>query len=115
MGMKRKMTPKQFRSRVAVVMREELKQPERWHYVSFAGEKFLGVVIIQAHGVGDATMKCGLLGINPGGEVMCVAMPDGIVAQVPESYRNRLLSKAEVLELWPEAKSQREWEKEGIA
>jgi hypothetical protein len=109
MGMNRK----KFRERVAEVMREELKQPERWHYVSFADDKFLGAVIIQAHGTADATMKCGLLGINPGGSVMCIAMPPGTVPG--DKWRNRLLSKAEVQTIWPDAKSLRELEEEGIA
>jgi hypothetical protein len=67
---RKKMSTKQFRERVATVLRSELDEPERWHYISFAGEKFLGVVIIKGHGITDATMKCNLLGINPGGQVM---------------------------------------------
>jgi hypothetical protein len=112
--MSRKLKPgsKEWKARVAEVMREELAQPEQWHWVSFADEVFRGAVVIQAHGVTDAATKCHALNINPGGQVMALPMPPEILAQVPESYRNRLLTKAEVKELWPDAKSLREYEEE---
>jgi hypothetical protein len=97
---------------VAEVTREELQNPEVWHYVSFADEQFRGVVVIQAHGIGDAISKCHRLNINPGGEVIAIPIPDEILAQVPEADRNRLLSKADVLRIWPDAKSVREREEE---
>ena len=101
----------EFQARVAEVMKEELQEPERWFYLSFAAEKFNGAVIIQAHGITDATMKCNLLGINPGGEVFCIAFPPEI--PVPgQQYRNRLLSKTDVQEIWPDAKSIREFGEE---
>ena len=105
------MDEKQFRDRVTEVTRQELDTPEAWHYVSFADKSFKGAVIIKAHGINDALMKINLLQINPGGEVLCIQFPEDMVLPEP-SFRNRLLSKEDVLELWPEAKSQREWEQE---
>lgn len=109
---KRKQTKKEWRARVAEVARQELQEPELWHYVSFADKVFHGVVIIKAHGITDAVSKCHRLNINPGGQVMCVPMPDKIVAQVPEADRTRLLTKADVQRIWPDAKSLREHEEE---
>lgn len=112
--MARKMNSTQFKKRVATVLRGELDQPERWHYVSFADKVFHGGVIIKAHGITDATMKCNLLGINPGGQVMCFEFPADM--PVPDTkWRNRLLSKSDVLEIWPDAKSLGEFEKEANA
>ena len=106
---------KKWRERVAEVTLEEMGEPEVWHYVSFADEVFHGVVIIKAHGVGDAVSKCHRLNINPGGQVRAVPMPEEIIAQVPESHRNRLLSKEDVQSIWPDAKSLREHEEEAAA
>ena len=101
-----------FRRRVAEVTLEELGEPEVWHYVSFAAETFNGAVVIKAHGIGDAVSKCHRLNINPGGQVLAVMMPDEIVAQVPETHRNRLLSREDVQSIWADAKTIREHEEE---
>jgi hypothetical protein len=111
--MKRKKWKKgEFRERIDTVLRGEMDSPMQWHYVSFADKVFHGVVIIQAHGITDALTKCNILGINPGGQVMAVPMPDEIIAQVPEADRTRLLSKEDVKRMWPDAKSIREHEEE---
>lgn len=102
------MNAKQFKKRRAEVLRKEFAEPEGWMYLSFADEKFRGVVVIKAHGLVDAISRTHALGINPGGQVMGVDMPDEIVAQVPEDCRTRLLTKAEVQRIWPDAKSLRE-------
>jgi hypothetical protein len=109
---KKHLEKKAFKARVAQVLRSELDQPEEWHYLSFADEVFRGVVIIKAHGITDAITKCHHLNINPGGQVLGVSIPDEIIAQVPDTHRNRLLSEAEVKELWPDAKRLREHEAE---
>ena len=103
---------KQFRNRIAEVTAEKLAQPERWMYLSFADEKFNGVVVIMAHGIVDAISKTHRLGINPGGQVMCVDMPEYVIAQVPEDCRTRLLSDKDVRRIWPDAKTIREHERE---
>lgn len=109
------MDDKQFKERVAEVLLGELAEPEQWHYVSFADEVFRGVVVIKAHGITDAVRLCHALNINPGGQVMCVPMPDEILAQVPETDRTRLLTRADVQRIWPDAKSIREHEEETAA
>jgi hypothetical protein len=113
--MGKKQTKAQWKRRIAEVVHGELSEPELWHYVSFADALFRGVVIIKAHGIADAVMKCHLLDINPGGEVMCIAIPDEIVAQIPKESRNRLLTREEVCAIWPDAKTLREHEEDDRA
>jgi hypothetical protein len=109
------MKKKEFRKRVAEVLRSELGEPEQWHYVSFADKVFHGVVIIKAHGITDAIRLCHALNINPGGQVMCVPISEEIIAQVPETDRQRLLSREDVQRIWLDAKSIREHEEEKAA
>lgn len=46
------------------------------------------------------------VGINPGGQVMAVPIP---AENIPdEKYHNRLLSKEDIQEFWPDAKTLRE-------
>lgn len=107
-----KLGTKKWKQRVAEVLRSELQQPEVWQYVSFADEVFRGVVIIKAHGITDAVTKIHALNINPGGQVICLPMPNEMLAQVHESDRERLLTKEDVLRIWPDAKSIKEHESE---
>ena len=63
------------------------------------GEQFLGVAIVEAIDIADATEKCWRLGINPGGEVLSVEVPE----EKYESYSphtNKLLTKEEVVRLF---------------
>jgi hypothetical protein len=108
------MKDEQFASRVNEVLQKELETPEKWLYVSFATEtEFCGAVVIQAHGLTDALMKINALGINPHGEVLAFPIPDDGSFQMPEEkFRNVLLSKKQVKELWPDAMSIREFEEE---
>lgn len=77
------------------VIQEELESPERLMYLSFASEEgFLGAVIVSAHGVATAVVKCWALRCNPGGEVMAKEVPGGI--EIPEAFQNRLLSREEL-------------------
>lgn len=72
-------------------------------WLSFAGEKFLGVAIVPARGnklsrnaLRSAIRKTHELGINPGGEVLAVALS---AAQTPPpEYLNRLLNREEANE-----------------
>ena len=70
-----------------------------WMWCSFAdpdlpaGQQFLGVAIVEAEDVVTAAMQAHLLGINPGGEVMGVLLPDDLLP--PEHWRNRLLTREE--------------------
>jgi len=109
------MAEQEFIDRVNEVMAQETLEPTRWMYLSFADEKFNGAVIIEANGLAHAITHCHSLGINPGGEVMGVDMPDEIIAQVPENMRTKLLSKEDVQSIWSDAKSLREFEAEDAA
>ena len=105
-----KQAAEEWEKRVAEVFLQEMQQPETWHYISFADKVFHGAVIIMAHGIADAVSKCHRLNINPGGQVLCVPMPEDIIAQVPETDRIRLLTREDVQRIWPDAKTIREHE-----
>jgi hypothetical protein len=112
---KKKLSDKEFRARAAELLRQELKEPERWWYLSFADPgKFNGAIIIQAHGMTDALTKINWLGINPGGQVQAIPFrPE--VAIPEEKWRNRLLTREELDQIWPDVMSTDEikaWVKE---
>lgn len=79
-------------------------EPLKWWWLSFAdparpkGTQFLGVMVIQAQGIGDACHKAHLVGYNPGGEVVGRPFPDW-APEPPQQYRNRLLTKIEAADL----------------
>lgn len=112
-----KLTALEFERAVARELAKESDSPEQWMYLSFAGKTFNGAVFLRAKGMAHAMQALADLGIkNPGGEVIGVAIPEeeenNLPPTTPESYRNRLLNKADILEIWPESKSIREWEAE---
>lgn len=81
------------------MLREESELPlEQW-WLSFCdpnlpeGTQFLGAVCIDARGVADATHRVNMMGLNLGGEIMFVKIPDG--KRVREDYCNRVLNKEE--------------------
>src|ERR1017187_10336159 len=52
---------------------EERRHSPRWFYLSFATDyEFLGAAIARANGLLTAVQRTTDLGINPGGEVMCI-------------------------------------------
>ena len=59
-------------------------------WLSFSGEKFLGVAVIDAKTATAAIQKSHRLGINPGGEVMVIEMPPAEAKPYP---RNKLLPR----------------------
>lgn len=74
-----------------------------WFYMSFvhpdrsAGDRFVGGCYVQGESMPDALTRSWKLGINPGGEVKILELPgDKFDALVPESDRERLLSREEV-------------------
>jgi hypothetical protein len=98
-----------FASRVFEVMIEEMNGPERWHYLSFADSEFRGAVVVWARGATHALLRANELRANPGGEVLCVPIPEDKVPA--EKFRDRLLGKAEIEEMWGEpCKTIREWD-----
>jgi hypothetical protein len=108
------MRERTLKARMQQKLAEEMNEPEKWLYLSFADEKFNGGVVIKAHGMMDAVTKTHALGINPGGQVISIEVPDEHLPD--EKFRNRLLSKEDVLEMWPDSKHLREiWEEENEA
>jgi hypothetical protein len=85
--------------RLQAMLGDELRNGEpQWWWLSFVdpdrpeGDRFLGVVIVEARGPTTATQRAHDLGINPGGEVAIVPLPG---PPRPED-RERLLTRAEV-------------------
>ncbi len=70
----------------------------KWYYLSFADKKFLGAVYLQSTDSQHAILAARALGINPGGEVLCIGpiKDDEIDLHVPPTNRYRLLSAAEI-------------------
>ena len=77
------------------MMKEEMSgNPKEWLYLSFADETgFLGGAIVQGWGTITATFQAHNLGINPGGEVLCMDIPQD---RVIKETTNRLLSKVDM-------------------
>ena len=64
-------------------------------YMSFASDAgFLGAVMVMANNAVHAAERAWELGINPGGEVMALPVPDGV--EVPPEFRDRLLSREDI-------------------
>jgi hypothetical protein len=67
----------------------------RWFYVSFAGDEgFRGVVHIDASDEDAVLERTNELEVNPGGEMLILAIPDDIAEKVlAHGYARRLLSE----------------------
>ena len=63
------------------------------------GQQFLGVSVVDGFNLASAAANAHRLGCNPGGEVMGIEAPEDMIHMVPESYRNRLLTRSEAEEL----------------
>ena len=85
--------------RLVAKERAECIQPV-WWYLSFAGgdEGWRGGVIVLAHGFATALLEANRLKINPHGEVSGHPIPGDKAPAL--KFRNRLLTKAELEELW---------------
>jgi hypothetical protein len=64
------------------------------YYISFADDKFLGAVFIEAPCFQLAPFMAALFGVNPGGEAMIVDLPDR--AEIPAKWMNKLMSKEDI-------------------
>jgi hypothetical protein len=67
-------------------------------WLSFATGGFVGVAIVRAETADLAIKRATELGINPGGEVLVVALPDDAMAdaEISQWGVDRLISKAEL-------------------
>ena len=57
------------------------------------GSAFLGVSIVAAATFEDAIGVAWNEGVNPGGEVAGIDLPDDMAARVPDEYKTRLLTR----------------------
>lgn len=79
---------------------ERSSKPLGWYWLSFVepsaadGQRFLGVAIVEGHGVSSAAIRAHDLEINPGGEVQAVELIGNDIP--PPEMRNRLLSREEL-------------------
>jgi len=86
-----------WKARRAQILTDELRQPLRWFWLSFADdEQFLGGALIEAHGPMHAMEQSHKLGISPGGECVIAVGDLPPSAVLPDSAKNRLLSEAEI-------------------
>jgi hypothetical protein len=91
------MRDRTWKARRDKIIKEELAQPEHWWWLSFADESgFLGAVLTRAHGFVTAVTKTHMLGVNPGGEVRGMEIPDEVIDSSlynHKQYADQLLSK----------------------
>jgi hypothetical protein len=91
----------EWKARRAQILTDELSQPLRWFYLSFADDQaFRGAAIVEAHGPAHAMELTHRLGINPGGQVAAWELPEQIAATLPAEAKNRLLNKPELERLF---------------
>ncbi len=76
-----------------------------WWWMSFAdpalpkGEQFLGASIVKANTFLLAHVETKLRRLNPGGEVKGWGLSEAVAAQIPERFKYKLLTQAEITEL----------------
>lgn len=69
-----------------------------WWYLSFATKgAFLGAAVVEAGDAVNAVRRAHALGINPG-DCSVAIMAMGEPCPCPEAYRNRLLSRADLVD-----------------
>lgn len=98
------MTIEQLRKRNAELIaaeRERAGDKTTFWYLSYSGESvFNGGVIVRAFGFVHACQRARDLRINPGGEIMGLPIP---ADRVPAGkYLDKLLTLADLLEIWPD-------------
>ena len=77
-----------------------------WWWLSYASEDgFRGICIVEGEDLIGAARRARELGISPGGQVLGAAIPESEVVTIPESHRNRLLTRDEAIALDSTAKS----------
>lgn len=70
------------------------KRPATAFWLSFADETgFKGAVIVHAENFMTALMEANVRGINPHGECRGLEIPEEKTQHIPESWKNRILSR----------------------
>lgn len=88
----------------AAQLAQERRRSGQWYWLSFVNKSgFLGGAVVWAHGLETAVLRARELNISHGFrgkvEVFCERVPARVMKEhIPADLRNRLLSKAEVLE-----------------
>lgn len=83
--------------------------PPVWWWLSFCdaaqppGSRFSGVAVVMGSNILTATEEARKIGCNPGGEVQGLPFGNDEILP-PERFRNRLLTKAEIVECEAERK-----------
>lgn len=82
--------------RTIAQMAERTGIPEGAFWLSFAGDDgFHGAVIVHAEDFFTAVMECNLRGINPHGECQGMPIPPEVAANIPDKWKNRILTREE--------------------
>lgn len=88
-----------------MLLEEELNKPLQWFYLSFADDSgFRGAVIVEARGITSALLRCNVLGVNPHGQVMGLAIGEW-PSHLSTEIRERVLSKDELNSIFPDMKT----------
>lgn len=97
------MNREQRKAAIEARLKDELIAGDEYvFWMSFAdpdkpkGEQFLGVIITRALGAAHAMVKTHQLGINPGGEIYCIALEDA--SDIRPEHFDRLLKTNELVE-----------------
>ena len=102
----------EFDKRLVALASEEISR-DVWggFYLSWADEEhWLGGAYVLAYGPITARLRCQTMGINPGGQCLIIKLPDTTPMPL-EKYRNRLLTREEILTIDPDSHSITEFEK----
>ncbi len=90
----------EWHRRVEALLIEEARQPMGLWYLSFAEPgKFNGGVFVEARGHTSALRESHRLGINPGGQVLHFPILPVVAFRIPQTLRNKLLTRLELDEL----------------
>lgn len=100
----------EWAQRLHTLAQAELAQPERLFYISYAGRKFIGAVILRAYGPTTAFIKTKRLGITPHGQSLTIPIPDD--CSIEERFLDRLLTKEEVIEALGPVKTPSEFQRD---
>jgi hypothetical protein len=86
-----------FEARIRELHAQEMQEPTRWWYLSFAGDDgWKGACIVPGKGVITATLMSKRLKANPGGEVLVIPVPEDLAESIPAEAVGRLLTREEV-------------------
>jgi hypothetical protein len=86
-----------WKARRAQILTDELRQPLRWFYLSFAdADQFFGGALIEAHGPMHAMEQSHKLRIYPGGDCQTAVGEVAPNAVLPDGAKNRFLTREEI-------------------